>query len=239
MRRLLGFCRIFTCTAVLAGCAGSDTAGSGDTAAVSDTAAGAAAAPSPGTTGTLSLAQLAGRWNARAIPETGSDTTPTTFVMTATADSTGWTMEFPNREPVPVRLVGGGGDSLIVEAGPYASVRRQGVQVRTHSVWRLEGDRLVGYTVARYTGTGPDSVLRLRTEATRAPKLLRSRRSKDGGIFAMRSARHVPRLCRLTRTHRRRRLRPVLVRAQVPVEERPRPTPRVDLLRRVDALERL
>ena len=61
------------------------------------------------------------------------------------------------------------GDSVITETGPHASVRRKGVQVSTHAVFRKEGDKLVGTTTAHYKTKGADSVLVLRTEGTRAP----------------------------------------------------------------------
>jgi hypothetical protein len=61
------------------------------------------------------------------------------------------------------------GDSIIVDAGPFESVRRDGVTVRTRAAYRIEGDRMIGTTVARYETSGADSVLRLRTEGTRAP----------------------------------------------------------------------
>lgn len=132
-----------------------------DTASLSGAAAGG---------GTISLADVAGKWNMRAVPEGGGDTTPTTLVLTATADTTGWSIAFPNRsQPVPLRVVAVAGDSIVTETGPYESARRKGVQVRTRGVMRREGDRLVGSTVSRYQTTGADSVLRLRTEATRAP----------------------------------------------------------------------
>lgn len=168
MRHVSGFCHLCCCAAVLAGCARPNTRATGDTAAA-DTAATAAAPASPGAAGMVSLAQLAGQWNTRTVPEAGPDTTPTTFVMVATADSSGWSFRFPNREPVPVRVVAVEGDSVVIEAGPYESVRRQGVQVQTRSAFRLQGGRLVGGTVARYATSGPDSVLRLRSEGTRAP----------------------------------------------------------------------
>jgi hypothetical protein len=57
----------------------------------------------------------------------------------------------------------------MTEAGPYESVLRQGVQVTLRGVLRHQGDRLVGTTVAHFSGSGADSVLRVRTEATRAP----------------------------------------------------------------------
>ena len=165
MRRLSALVQLCAAGALLAACGGGDTEGA-DTA-MGDTAAMAAPMAAPAGA-TLSLADVAGRWNARSVPESG-DTTPTLFVLTATADTAGWTQTFPNREPVPMRVTAVGGDSIATEAGPFESVRRAGVQVRTHTVWRMMGDHLMGTTVARYETTGADSVLRFRTEATRAP----------------------------------------------------------------------
>jgi hypothetical protein len=158
MRRLTLFC---CCTALaLVGCATSEDAATTDTAtgAVAATAAPAA----------ITLADVAGRWTVRAVPETG-DTTAVVSQLNASADTTGWTMTLPNRPPVATRVVLVSGDSIVTENGPYESVLRRGVQVTTRSVMRLRDGKLIGTTVARYTTTGPDSVLRLRTEATRAP----------------------------------------------------------------------
>ena len=142
------------------------TRGDGDVA--TDTAAGATdTAPAAST---LSLADLAGTWNVTAKPESGADTTTTQYTLKTTADTSGWTITFPNRpQPVPVRVVAVHGDSVVTEAGPFQSVRRQNVQVSTRNVLRRQGDRLVGSTRARYQTTGSDTVLVLRTEATRAP----------------------------------------------------------------------
>jgi hypothetical protein len=118
---------------------------------------------------TLSLADIAGRWNVAATPETGTDTTPTLYTLTTTAGTDGWTIEFVNRPgTIPVRNVVVDGDSVSNEAGPFESNRRAGVQVSTRSVMRLVDGRLVGTTRASYATTGADSVLMLRTEATRA-----------------------------------------------------------------------
>jgi hypothetical protein len=114
----------------------------------------------------LTAADLAGRWDMRAVPFSG-DTAATTFVLTADAADTEWTLTFPGRPPVRSR-VRIEGDSIVSEAGPYASVRRKDVQVRTYTVMRLEGDSLVGTAVARYTTAGADSVLNLRVSGTRA-----------------------------------------------------------------------
>lgn len=157
---IIGFC---CTTLVLAGC------GSGDGDAADTVAADTAAAVATPAASTVSLAPYAGRWNMRAVPESGADTSATTFVLTATADTTGWTLAFPNRDPIPVRILSVSGDSIVTEIGPYESARRAGVQATTTSVWRMQGDRIVGSTIARYQTTGADSVLRLRSEGTRAP----------------------------------------------------------------------
>jgi hypothetical protein len=115
------------------------------------------------------LAPFAGRWNLRAVPEGVADTTPTLVVLEATASGTGWTMNSANRAPVPVRVVAAGGDSIVTATGPYAALRRPGVQVSTRAVYRLREGRLIGRTVARYQSAGADSLLVLRVEGTRAP----------------------------------------------------------------------
>jgi hypothetical protein len=132
-----------------------------------DTARGTAA---PAATPTISLADVAGRWEVVSTPQSGTDTSVTRYTLTATADPTGWTITFPNRpQPIPVRVIAVQGDSIITEAGPFESVRRKGVQVTTRGVLRIEGGRLVGSTRARYASTGADTVLVLRTDGTRAP----------------------------------------------------------------------
>jgi len=138
---------------LLLGCAKTETAAT-DSAAVTPAPAG------------LTAADVAGKWDMRSVPVSG-DTTPTTFVLTATADNNGWTMNFPNRPPVATRVTIDG-DSIVSETDPFESVRRKGVQVRTSTVLRLEGGNLVGNTVARYTTKGPDSVLNLRVTGSRA-----------------------------------------------------------------------
>jgi hypothetical protein len=157
MGRFASFC----CTALaLVACSPSDDA------ATTDTAAGAVAATTP--SATISLADIAGRWTVRAVPETG-DTTAVVSQLNTSADTAGWTTTLPNRPPVTTRVVLVDGDSVVTENGPYESVLRKGVQVTTRSVFRLRDGKLVGTTVARYSTTGADSVLRLRTEATRTP----------------------------------------------------------------------
>src|SRR5687767_3711232 len=143
--------------AALAACAeGADEAD--ETAA--DTTAVVEEAPA------LTQADLAGTWNMTSVPATGPDTTATVYTTDVTADS--WTMNLPDRDPI-VAVTSVSGDSIVVDAGPYESVRRDGQMVTTRAVLRLDGDRLVGQTVATYDTGGDDSVLILNTEGTRAP----------------------------------------------------------------------
>ena len=149
------------CLALIAACAKAEQEPAADTTAV-----GMEPAPAP----TISLASVAGTWNVVSTPTSGSDTSSTRYVLTATADSTGWSFMFPNRPtPIPMRIVSVDGDSVVGEAGPFESARRKGVQVSTRLVMRMDGDRLMGSTHARYRTTGADSVLTLDIVGTRAP----------------------------------------------------------------------
>ena len=141
----------------LLGCPSSDQS-------VADSAAGDRASEN------TTLASMAGTWHMRTMPEQG-DRVLLTYTVSATNDTTGWTVTFPGREPLPMRVLAVDADSVVLEVGPYASVLRPNVQVITQSVSRLQGDRLVGTAVARYQGegVGADSVVRLRLEGTRAP----------------------------------------------------------------------
>jgi hypothetical protein len=113
-------------------------------------------------------ATVAGRWDVRVMPEMG-DSTLVEYELNATDSMDGWTVTFPGRDPIEVRIVAASGDSVVTEMGPYSSALREGVNVRASSVFRLEGERLVGTTVARYEVTTADSVVRLRSEGMRIP----------------------------------------------------------------------
>jgi hypothetical protein len=151
---------VFLCAAVLAACARRDEAAV-DTSTMS--AAPVTTAPTP-----VNLADVAGRWNVRAVPTTGTDTTPTNSVITATSTTSGWTLTLPGRKPIPLTVTVDA-DSIMTVAGPYESVRRKGVQVTTNAVMRLEGGNLVGRTTAHYRVKTADSVLVLMTTGSRAP----------------------------------------------------------------------
>jgi len=158
--------RIALCcsAAVLAACAKKDNAPI-DTTATSSASTTATTttttAPAP-----VNLADFAGKWNVRSVPVSG-DTTPTTYVLTATSGTTGWTIAFPGRAPIAAKVTVAG-DSVEIDAGPYSSVRRKGVQVTTNGGLRVVNGGLVGSTTAHYKVKTADSVLVLNSTGTRA-----------------------------------------------------------------------
>lgn len=157
---------ICCCAAVLAGCAKKESASADSTSAMasstsSTTSTSTTAAPAP-----VNLADVAGKWNMRSVPMSG-DTSATSYVLIATANTSGWSMTFPGRAPVPVKVTVGG-DSIMLAAGPYSSVRRKGVQVTTYGVARIQSGSMVGTTTAHYKVKSADSVLVLSTTGTRA-----------------------------------------------------------------------
>ena len=154
MRKTLGLSLVLVSGLILSGCE-SEPAEDATLELPADTMA---AAP------TISLDDIAGTWDMLAVPVNG-DTTATNFQMIATTE--GVTMVFAGIDPVESEATVTG-DSIVVEAGPYESVRREGLMVTTHAVYRLEGDRLVGTAIARYETTEADSVLHFTSEGTRA-----------------------------------------------------------------------
>jgi hypothetical protein len=139
--------------AVLTGCAKKENA----TVDTSGAMASSTASTTSSTSGTVNLADVAGKWNMKAVPMSG-DTTPTTYLLTATSNTSGWTITFPGRAPIPVK-VSVDGDSIMTAAGPYSSVRRKDVQVMTFGVARLQSGQLNGTGTAHYKVKSADSVI--------------------------------------------------------------------------------
>src|SRR5437016_11605971 len=62
------------------------------------------------------------------------DSVVTTSALEATADGKGWTLKLANNpNGIPVRVITTGGDSMVMEAGPFPSVLRPGQTVTTRS----------------------------------------------------------------------------------------------------------
>ena len=149
-----------TVVLMLAGCAKSEPAKDTTTAM-----APAEPAPAPAPAKTISLADLAGRWNFETRGD-GTDTMVTKAVVVATADSTGWVMELPTGKKV-AQHVTVSGDSIMVKSDTYASMRRKGKQVWSEGVYRLENGKLVGTLFGHYANSGADSVLKLHSVGTK------------------------------------------------------------------------
>lgn len=160
---------IVCCAGLLvAGCKKSNQAGMADSTAAPADSTAAAPAPAPPPAPTLSLADVAGKWQMVAKPDSGKDMSATKYVLTATADTTGWMITFPSGLKVPVQ-VSVSGDSIIEHTGTFSSQRRKGVKVMTEGSLKLQDGKLVGMTIAHYAKPGADSVLHLRTEGTKMP----------------------------------------------------------------------
>jgi len=116
----------------------------------------------------VALADVAGSWNLTGTPEM-EPFTPTSiaYSMTATDSEYGWTFTFPEQDPLDIRIIAVEGDSIVVEAGPFESVIRDGVMVSTRTVMRLEDGMLVGTFLATYE-TDPVETLAGTVEGTRA-----------------------------------------------------------------------
>jgi hypothetical protein len=127
-----------------------------------------AAAPAPAPAPTVSLADVAGKWKVVTTPVEGKDTATTTATLVATADSSGWALELPSGQKIPMQ-VHVSGDTVMSKSAVYPSMRRKGKKVWTESAMRLENGKLVGTTVAHYENAGADSVLTLRAEGTKLP----------------------------------------------------------------------
>jgi hypothetical protein len=147
---------VFCCAGILLGCGKSEVKPARDTTAV--------APATPQTRATISLADIAGKWRLRTTDEAGGNVVESE--LTATADSSGWTVTRPDKKTVPVRVVAVQGDSIVTEAA-YESALRKGVPVRARMVLRLQNGKLMGTTEARYTLSRGDSVAQRPTAGTR------------------------------------------------------------------------
>ena len=125
----------------------------------------AAAAPAPAPT--LNLADVAGKWNVVATPVEGKDTTSNKYTLTATADTSGWVIEFPSGLKVPLQVTVSG-DSLLNKTGQFSSQRRKNVKVWTEGSMHVQGGTMTGTSTAHYAGAGADSVLHLKVTGTKA-----------------------------------------------------------------------
>jgi hypothetical protein len=110
------------------------------------------------------LSDLEGTWNIAYELVSGGTGLPASQVRVTPE---GWTLLLPNRDPIPAEVVASG-DSLMVVEGPFESVSRPGTAMTLRSVYRLDGDRLVGVVAGQYEGGGDEMIVML-SEGTREP----------------------------------------------------------------------
>jgi hypothetical protein len=115
---------------------------------------------------TVTLADFAGTWEMKTWNE-ARDSVIVTSELMATADTNSWMQHLPGRSPMPVKILSVGGDSVVTEVGPYESILRKGVQVKTTNVLHLQDGKLVGMITARYSVNTADSVRSLPVEGTK------------------------------------------------------------------------
>jgi hypothetical protein len=123
----------------------------------------AAATPKPAETRSATAADFRGTWEGKSMMGP-SDSIVTTFAIIVTSDGGSWMLQLPNRDLLPMRIATIGGDSVVAEAGPYASVVRPGESVTTRMTGHLKGHMLAGTFEGHYA-TG--AVARGKTLATR------------------------------------------------------------------------
>jgi hypothetical protein len=142
--------RTILCTAAILACLTAAAAGQQ-----------AAQPASPG----IKLAEIAGTWDSKTFGP--KDSVIATTVLAATGNGKGWTMTFPTGAPVAVRVISSAGDSVVTEAGPFASRVRQGQTVTLlHSVSHYKGNEMWGTSMAQYS-TG--DTLTFKVTAKRRP----------------------------------------------------------------------
>ncbi len=127
-----------------------------------------AAAPAPAPAPTVALADLAGKWKIVTTPVGGKDSSKTTATLIATADTSGWALELPGGQKVPLQ-VSVSADTVKTKSAVYPSMRRKGKKVWTEGAFRLDNGKITGTTVAHYENSGADSLLTLSTEGTKMP----------------------------------------------------------------------
>ena len=150
------------CAALFASCTKAEDRSSGAGTASDSMAPASATADAA----TISLSDLAGTWKLHSVDEGGAN--PVDTELRATADTSGWTLVGPDRKTYPVRVIAVGGDSVVAESGPRPSFVRKGAQVTTRTVYRLQGDKLVGQIQSRFKIGNRDSVGQRTSEGTRS-----------------------------------------------------------------------
>lgn len=92
---------------------------------------------------------LKGEWTGRSMR--GTSDTVITAITFAFADNRKVTVAYPNRAPLVGRVLAIGGDSVVVDYGPYPSLTRAGHGVaNVHNVLHISNHRMTGTFLAKF-----------------------------------------------------------------------------------------
>ncbi len=105
-------------------------------------------AGAPKAANAITWADLTGDWVGKSM-RGNSDSVITEVTTTFGADKKVW-VKFPNRDPLPARMVSMGGDSVVVEVGPYDSITRAGHKVTTRMTSHVRDHKMHGTFSARF-----------------------------------------------------------------------------------------
>lgn len=123
-------------------------------------------APVPQPNTERALAAAAGTWDMRTLNEAG-DSVLVSYQVVATDSRSGWSLNFPGRDPIDIQVLEVVGNDVIAEAGPYASALREGVMVTTRFTFRPRGERMNGEISATYRMPDGEVTVPLRIEGMR------------------------------------------------------------------------
>ena len=124
----------------------------------------AAAAPPPPPAPAITAADVAGTWELKSMLM-DKDTVVAVTELTATGTMDGWTMKAPgNANPIPIKVLAIGGDSVVTESATYNSILRKGQKVSIHAIQRLKDGKLNGVVHAKWAN---GDTATLRVEGTR------------------------------------------------------------------------
>ena len=112
----------------------------------------------------IAWSKVQGAWAGRSMRGT-SDSVITAITFTFAA-SHKLSVKYPNRASLPARVMASGGDSVIVDYGPYSSLTRSGHTVTlVHNVLHVNSNRMTGTFMAKFDD---GQTLTGHVEATRA-----------------------------------------------------------------------
>ena len=102
----------------------------------------------PGKAAAVTWGALTGDWEGKSMRGT-SDSVITAMTVTFTLTKRAY-VTFPGRPRIRARNLQVGGDSVVMDVGPYESVSRPGHKITTHTVARVANHKMTGTFYAKF-----------------------------------------------------------------------------------------